>query len=79
MIQTPYVGQIVLYQSLGSTGGEYLPEARAAIITEVPGRTDDTPPDTVGLCVFNPEGWFLKRGVLYAPEPNPGHWHLLPE
>lgn len=33
--RTPFVGQIVHYQSYGTPGGEYLPEPRAAIITEV--------------------------------------------
>lgn len=35
MSQTPSVGRIVHYHSYGTPGGEYLPEARAAIITEV--------------------------------------------
>lgn len=32
--RTPFVGQTVHYQSYGTPGGEYLPEPRAAIITE---------------------------------------------
>ncbi|QOC56083.1 hypothetical protein SEA_CLOWN_85 [Gordonia phage Clown] len=35
MTQTPSIGRIVHYQSYGTPGGEYLPEPRAAIITEV--------------------------------------------
>lgn len=35
MAQQPTVGRIVHYQSYGTPGGEYLPEPRAAIITEV--------------------------------------------
>ena len=35
MTQQPSVGRIVHYQSYGTPGGEYLPEPRAAIITEV--------------------------------------------
>ncbi|WKW87201.1 hypothetical protein SAVBUCKETDAWG_75 [Gordonia phage Savbucketdawg] len=35
MTQQPTVGRIVHYQSYGTPGGEYLPEPRAAIITEV--------------------------------------------
>jgi len=31
----PTIGRIVHYQSYGTPGGEYLPEPRAAIITEV--------------------------------------------
>lgn len=31
----PTVGRIVHYQSYGTPGGEYLPEPRAAIVTEV--------------------------------------------
>ena len=33
--QRPSIGRIVHYQSYGTPGGEYLPEPRAAIITEV--------------------------------------------
>lgn len=33
--QKPSVGRIVHYRSYGTPGGEYLPECRAAIITEV--------------------------------------------
>jgi hypothetical protein len=33
--QTPSVGRIVHYHSYGTPGGEYRPEARAAIITAV--------------------------------------------
>ena len=34
-MKQPSVGAIVHYQSYGTPGGEYLPEPRAAIITEV--------------------------------------------
>lgn len=35
MTQQPSIGRIVHYQSYGTPGGEYLPEPRAAIITDV--------------------------------------------
>lgn len=67
----PTIGRIVHYQSFGTPGGEYLPEPRAAIITEVTG-------DTVGLFVANPTGLFLNRDVPFAAEPTPGHWNWPP-
>ncbi|QWS68186.1 hypothetical protein SEA_VANLEE_69 [Gordonia phage VanLee] len=75
MTQQPTVGRIVHYQSYGTPGGEYLPEARAAIITEVghgPLEGD------VGLCVLNPTGQFFNRDVPYAETPTPGHWNWPP-
>lgn len=65
--QQPTVGRIVHYHSYGTPGGEYLPEARAAIITEVTGNT-------VGVAVLNPTGMFFKQDLPYAPTPKPGHW-----
>jgi hypothetical protein len=35
MTQAPSIGRVVHYHSYGTPGGEYLPEPRAAIITEV--------------------------------------------
>lgn len=68
----PTIGRIVHYQSYGSPGGEYLPEPRAAVITEV---GDD---GTVGLCVLNPTGMFFNQAVPFADEPAPGRWNWPP-
>ncbi|UVK59284.1 hypothetical protein SEA_PHEROBRINE_1 [Gordonia phage Pherobrine] len=68
----PSIGRIVHYQSYGTPKGEYLPEPRAAIITEV--HEDKK----VGLCVLNPTGQFFNREVPFAEEPTPGHWNWPP-
>ncbi|MFD3594292.1 hypothetical protein ACFWU5_16325 [Nocardia sp. NPDC058640] len=73
MNQTPSVGRIVHYQSYGTPGGEYLPEPRAAVITELSG-----PDGTVGLCVLNPTGMFFNENVKFAETPTPGHWNWPP-
>lgn len=65
----PIVGQIVHYQSYGTPNGEYLPEARAAIITSV---KDD---NVVSLAVVNPTGLFFNEDLPYAETPTPGHWN----
>jgi hypothetical protein len=57
----PSVGRIVHYVSYGTPGGEYKSECRAAIITEVTEHPDADM--TAGLCVLNPTGLFLNRGV----------------
>ncbi len=72
----PTVGRIVHYQSYGTPGGEYTPQPRAAIITEV-----NEPVGTemrVGLCVLNPTGQFFNRDVAYAEKPTPGCWNWPP-
>jgi hypothetical protein len=88
MTQQPTVGRVVHYQSYGTPGGEFTPEPRAAIITEVDACDDSAVPgicDTghigcprVGLCVLNPTGQYFNRDVPYAPEPTPGHWNWPP-
>jgi hypothetical protein len=75
----PTVGRIVHYQSYG-TPGVYLPEPRAAIITQVH-SSDDGEHDgvvSVGLCVLNPTGQFFNPLVPYAAVPTPGHWNWPP-
>ncbi|QKY79393.1 hypothetical protein SEA_JODELIE19_1 [Gordonia phage Jodelie19] len=78
----PTVGRIVHYQSYGTPGGEYLPEARAAVITTV--YTDKLPEMAdpskthVGLCVLNPTGMFFNQLVPFAEVPTPGHWNWPP-
>lgn len=64
---TPTIGRIVHYHSYGTPGGEYLPTARAAIITEVHS-------DSVSLAVFNPQGVFHALHVKRSDQPKPGHW-----
>lgn len=68
----PTVGRIVHYQSFGTPGGEYLPEPRAAIITEV--KEDGT---TCCLTVFNPTGMFFNT-CEFSAEPKPGCWNWPP-
>lgn len=82
----PSVGDNVHYQSYGTPGGEYLPEPRAAIITQVcavdRAQTSDEEPRieyAVGLCILNPTGQFFNTSVPYAEEPTPGHWNWPPE
>lgn len=66
----PSVGCIVHYVSYGTPGGEFTSECRAAIVTE----TDGT--ETVGLCVLNPTGLFLNRGVDHDEDGHSGgSWH----
>jgi hypothetical protein len=59
----PSIGRIVHYRSFGTPGGEYTPECRAAIVTELTGTPDH--PDRVGLCVLNPTGQFFDRSIDY--------------
>lgn len=56
---------------------------RAAIVTEVgtvevneeSPAGDGTYRETVGLCVLNPTGLFLNRGVVYDEDKGGGTWH----
>lgn len=57
--QVPSVGRIVHYRSFGSPGGEYMPECRAALITQV-GENGQ-----VGLAVLNPTGMFFNPTIDY--------------
>jgi len=68
----PTVGRIVHYQSYGTPNGEYLPEPRAAIITEITGTT-------ASLAVLNPTGMFFNVGVQFSENPKPGHWSWPPK
>lgn len=78
--RTPFVGQTVHYQSYGTPGGEYLPEPRAAIVTEVNSRHAQRGDvgTRVGLCVLNPTGMYFNAGVPFAETPTPGHWNYMP-
>lgn len=85
-VQKPSVGCIVHYNSYGTPGGEYLPEPRAAIVTEVPELLIEQPnsgPEgyvpAVRLAVINPTGLFFPdRALPFAEEPTPGHWNWPP-
>lgn len=81
----PSVGRIVHYHSYGTPNGEYLPEARAAIITEVPDLVSEGPnsgPDgyvqAARLCVLNPDGMFFTKPIPFSHSPKPGHWSFPP-
>ncbi len=70
----PSVGRIVHYVSYGTPGGEYKSECRAAVVTEVSRNAEL--PDVISLCVLNPEGIFLNRGVPQDEDgKRGGTWH----
>lgn len=86
--QRPSIGRIVHYTSHGTPGGEYTPQCRAAIVTEV----DEYQPNPggrflghVGLCVLNPTGMFFNQSVRQdepgdhdpasGEGPRGGTWH----
>lgn len=79
MSQTPSIGRVVHYHSYGTSGGEFKPEPRAAIITQVlaPDESDENDP-YVGLAVLNPTGMFFNACVAYSEEPLPGCWSWPP-
>ncbi|MCM6774973.1 hypothetical protein NDR87_26370 [Nocardia sp. CDC159] len=78
---TPSIGRIVHYQSHGTPGGEYLPESRAAIVTEVKGcdpalKREGCP--HASLAVLTPTGMHFAQEVPFAEQPTPGHWNWPP-
>ena len=68
----PSIGRIVHYQSYGTPNGEFLPEPRAAVITEVGVNGQ------VALCVLNPTGVYFNPSIPFSEEPKPGHWNWPP-
>ena len=68
----PTVGRIVYYKSYGTPNGEYKPEDRAAIVTDV--APND--PTIVSLCVLNPTGMFFNEVVKQGTEG--GQWDWMP-
>lgn len=74
-VQVPSVGRVVMYHSYGTPKGEYKPEPRAAVITEV--DLAGVPTSNVGLCVLNPTGLFFNRQVPYGVD-EPGCWSWPP-
>jgi hypothetical protein len=73
--QAPSVGRIVHYRSLGSAGGRFASECRAAVVTEV-GRELADGAERVGLAVLNPSGLFFDTDI---PQDEAGKaagtWH----
>lgn len=69
----PTVGRTVRYQSYGTPGAEYLPEPRAAIITEV---KEDL--GLVSLAILNPTGLFFNQDIPFSEFPKAGHWNWTP-
>lgn len=67
-IPKPTIGRIVLYKSYGTPNGEYTPQPRAAIVTQV----SPTDPTIVGLCITNPTGLFFNDRVNYGNRE--GQW-----
>lgn len=74
MSQTPSIGRIVHYHSYGTPGGEFVPEARAAVITGVNWAEEQR----VHLAVLNPTGMFFNLDVRYSEDPQPGFWSWPP-
>ena len=68
----PSVGRTVIYNAYGTPKGEYKPEPRAAVITQV--HTPDDPYSDVGLCVLNPTGMFFNVQIKYGVN-EPGCWN----
>jgi hypothetical protein len=69
MSTAPTVGRIVHYVSYGTPGGEYLPECRAAVVTEIN-------PKDIGIAVLNPTGLFFDRQIRQSEDKHTGGtWH----
>lgn len=74
--QVPSVGRIVHYQSYGTAGGEFQPQCRAAIITEVEGPAPADANVYVGLAVLNPSGLFFDQHIPQDENgKRGGTWH----
>lgn len=61
------VGDVVIYYSYGTPGGEFPSIERAAIVAEVHDET------LVTVCVINPSGIFFNK-VKYSADFKPGCW-----
>ena len=72
--EAPTVGRTVHYVAYGTPGGEFLPEHRAAIVTEVGYHTLGEPGHDVSLCVLNPSGIFFNT-AKFDPDCAGGTWH----
>ena len=69
-LDQPKLGERVYYTSRGSADGEFTPEARIALVTEVAPFDDH-----VSLQVVTPDGAMYQHDVPGAQEPTPGCWH----
>lgn len=69
MEKQPSIGRIVHYVSYGTPNGEYKPQCRAAIITEVISEI------MVSLCILNPEGLIFKTVKYDETTKAGGTWH----
>ncbi len=74
----PTVGRIVHYHSYGTPGGEYAPEARAAIVTAVALVAENPDTYVASLAVLNPTGMFFNEDVEFSESPKPGCWSWPP-
>lgn len=76
---TPAICRAVHYVARGDLCGGS--SCRAAVITEVHGRTldpitlDETGPWSVALTVFHPTGWALEDVCVENNDHLPGSWH----
>jgi hypothetical protein len=71
----PFIGQTVHYVSRGSADGVFLPQHRAAVITELAGDGDRS---HVSLCILNPQGLFYDALIRHDEEQKaPGTWHWI--
>lgn len=67
-----YVGLMVHYVSYGTPNGEYTPQHRAAVVTDVLNT------HAVSLCVLNPTGFFFNVNVLRDDSGfQGGTWHFI--
>ena len=72
--QIPSIGRIVHYVGYGTPNGEYQPDHRAAIVTEVP--NDVQPDSAIGVCVVTPQGMFFNRVIPFDETGTAGgSWH----
>jgi len=85
MTDQPSVGRIVHYASYGTPGGEYTPQCRAAIITDVYSLENPHPDpevhteaegsEWVAVTVFNPHGMFFNDVCHDELTKQGGTWH----
>lgn len=75
MTRLPFIGESVHYVSRGSADGVFVPQHRAAVITELAGDGDVS---HVSLCILNPTGLFFDAIVPHDEEQKaPGTWHWI--
>ncbi|MEU5425121.1 hypothetical protein AB0H73_05870 [Streptomyces olivoreticuli] len=72
----PTIGRVVHYRSHGTPKGEFSPECRAAIITEIDEQLNSEGRIRVGLAVLNPEGLYFSRSCPQDETASRGGtWH----